>query len=98
MQSEQYRSKEKPCPKCAELWDAFDAATKEYIDLLKEQASIAATNVKRSHLLDPLIQAAFQGRSAARSSIEFHRVLDHGKEPQNDDGGVLNRLRHRYFR
>jgi hypothetical protein len=79
MQSKQYRSNEKPCPKCVELWDAFDAATKEYIDLLKEQAAIAATNVKRSHLLDPLIEAAFQRRSAARSALEFHRVLDHGK-------------------
>jgi hypothetical protein len=87
MQSEQYRSKEKPCPKCAELWDAFDAATKEYIDLLKEQASIAATNVKRSHLLDPLIQAAFQGRSAARAAMEFHRVLDHGEEPKTKTAG-----------
>jgi len=87
MQSEQYRSKEKPCPKCAELWDAFDAATKEYIDLLKEQASIAATSAKRSHLLDPLIAAAFQHRSAARSALEFHRVLDHGKEPRTMTAG-----------
>jgi hypothetical protein len=60
---------------------------KEYIDLLKEQASIAATNVKRSHLLDPLIQAAFQGRSAAGAAIEFHRVLDHGKETRTMKAG-----------
>ena len=45
-------------------------------------ASITATSVKRSWLLDPLIEIAFQHRHSARSVIEFHRVLDHGKEPR----------------
>jgi len=71
---------ENSCPKCAELWDAFDAATKKYIDLLKEQASIAATSAEQSHYLDPLIENAFRHRSAAGAAMRFHRVLDHGKE------------------
>ena len=73
---------EDSCQKCAELWAAFDAATKKYIDLLKEQASIVATSVKRSDLLDPLIENAFRHRSAANAAMRFHRVLDHGKEPR----------------
>ena len=75
------------CPKCAELCDAFDSATRKYIDLLKEQAAIAETNPKRSWLLDPLIETAFQQRSGARAAIEFHLVLDHGKESQTMTAG-----------
>ncbi len=73
------RSPQKLCPKCAELWAAYDTASRKYIELIKEQASIAATNVKRSWVFDSLIETAFQRRSSARSAIEFHRVLDHRK-------------------
>jgi hypothetical protein len=74
------RVKKISCPRCVELWDEYDAATRNYSDLLKQQAEIATTNVNRSYLLDPQIETAFQRRSAARAAVEFHRVLDHGKE------------------
>ena len=78
---------EHSCAKCAELWETFDSATRKYIDLLKEQAKIATTNVKRSRLLDPLIETAFQSRSGARAAIAFHRWLDHGKESRTMTAG-----------
>jgi hypothetical protein len=81
------RSADKWCPKCAELRAACDAASRKYIDLLKQQAEIAATSLKRSHLLDPFIETAFQHRRTARSAIEFHRVLDHGNEPRTMKAG-----------
>jgi hypothetical protein len=81
------RSSEKSCPNCAELWVAYNAASAKYIDLIKEQAEIATTNVKRSHLLDPLIETAFQRRRSARAAMEFHRVLDHGEEPKTKTAG-----------
>jgi hypothetical protein len=81
------RSTDKSCPKCAELWAAYDAASRKYIDLIKEQASIAASSVTRSYLLDPLIETAFQRRRAARSALEFHRVLDHGTEQRTRTAG-----------
>ena len=83
----QARMAEKFCPKCAELWAAYAVASRKYVDLLKEQAEIATTSVARSHLLDPLIESAFQHRTSARSAIEFHRVLDHGKEPKARTAG-----------
>ena len=78
---------ENACPKCAELWDMFDSATRKYIDLLKEQAEIATTNMKRSRLLDPLVETAFQRRSGARAAIAYHQVLDHGEEPRTMTAG-----------
>jgi len=81
------RVKKISCPRCVELWDEYDAATRNYSDLLKQQAEIAATNVKRSYLLDPQIETAFQRRSAARAAVEFHRVLDHDKEERTMTAG-----------
>jgi hypothetical protein len=76
------RSSKKCCPKCAEIRATYDVASRKYVELIKEQASIAATNVQRSWLFDPLIENAFQRRKSARSAVEFHRVLDHGKNPE----------------
>ena len=58
----------------------YDAATRRYIDLVKKQALRAATSVKRSQFLDPLVATAIQHMNTARSAIESHRVLDHRKE------------------
>jgi hypothetical protein len=81
------RSSKKPCSKCAELGAAYDAVSRKYTDLIKEQADIATINVERSYLLDPVIETALQRRSSARAAIEFHRVLDHGKEPRTMKAG-----------
>lgn len=58
----------------------FDAVTRKYVDLLKDQASIAATSVKHSLIFDPLIKSAFRHRSAAVAAMRLHRVLDHHQE------------------
>jgi hypothetical protein len=81
------RSSDKSCPKCGELWAAYDAASRKYADLIKEQALIAATSPERSWVLDPLIELADKRRTSARAAIEFHRVLDHGKEPRTMTAG-----------
>ena len=74
------RSSEKWCPKCTDLRAAYDAASKKYTELKEEQVSTAGTSLQRSWLLDPLLEIAIQHRKSAESAVEFHRVLDHGKE------------------
>ena len=81
------RSREKSCPKCVELFAAYDAASKKYTDLIKEQALIAATSPGRSWVLDPIIEIADKHRTSARAAIEFHRVLDHGNESKTMTAG-----------
>jgi len=75
------------CLRCGELWAMYDAATRRYVDLIKEQASRAATSMKRSQFLDPVIETAIQHVNTARSAIEFHRVLDHEKKTRTMTAG-----------
>lgn len=46
---------------------------------LEEQVAAAITDPERAWLLDPLIQVAVKRRNSARSDVETHRVVDHGK-------------------
>ena len=70
---------ERTCPKCAELWDTYAVASRKYVELIEEQISTAAISEQGAPLLDPLIEIATKHRNAARSAVETHRVLDHGK-------------------
>jgi hypothetical protein len=70
---------EHSCPQCAELWERYANASRKYVELLEEQVAAAITDPERAWLLDPLIQVAVKRRNSARSDVETHRVVDHGK-------------------
>ena len=67
------------CVRCAELWRAYSAATREHVRLLNEQAKVAGVDAGRFRELDSLCEPAATRRDDARAAIETHLASEHAE-------------------
>ena len=65
------------CRRCADLWGEYGAATRDHVDLLKEQERSAGVDPQSFQDLEPTIEIAEARRDAARNAVKYHLAMEH---------------------
>jgi hypothetical protein len=65
------------CPKCVELWREYAEATRQHVQLIKEQER--REDSRQATKMEPEIDLASVRRDSARAGIRIHLAVDHAQ-------------------